>query len=355
MPSIRLAFVGLLSLCLLAPIAYATPPWIGSAMQWKTPIIQESMKRTGKMAIRASWDGYWVQFWDSGTVRDPDARAALGLSDEQYQQIENLLQNTDMSEYQLNYPGMQEIIKELEAIQRPNDPYFQNMEDADEETQKKFLDISERQSKLWHHSRIDFRNGIVLSVLTAEQKQKLNEAVLASIAAMPVIAPNVFEVLDLTDAQKQKMEEIKKEHEPEFEKILENVASGNMVILNKVIDEYEKQGGDLVSGEDFQDKIPEIEKKLMTDDPEVKKIHEKIVSSSRQFASQLKMKLFDVLTDEQWKHLQQLTDDPPEYIKVLRKKLWANMGRSEETEEQYRDAPWHSDDAIPEEYRQKRR
>ena len=188
-------------LWLLAHIAYATPPWIGSAMQWKTPMAQESMKISGKTTIRSSWDGYWVQFWDSGVVRDPDARAALGLSDEQFQQIQDSMQDTDINEYQLTYPGMQEIIQELEAIQRPNDPYFQNMDNADAETQKKFLDISERQSKLWTYSRIDFRNGIVLSVLTEDQKQKLNEVVLASIAAMPVISPNVFEVLDLTDAR----------------------------------------------------------------------------------------------------------------------------------------------------------
>jgi len=351
----KLLLATVMCLWLLALIADATPPWIGSAWQWKNPMVQESMKIGEKTAIRSSWDGQMAQFWDSDVVKDPDARAALGLSDEQYQQILDRLDNTDMNEYQLTYPGMQEIIKELEAIRKPDDPYFQSMENADAETQKKFLDISERQSKLWTYSRINFRNGIVLSVLTAEQKQKLNEAVLASIAAMPVISPNVFEALDLTDAQKQKMAEIKKEHEPEFEQILENIANSNMVIVNKVIDEFEKQGGDLMSGEDFQDKIPEIMKKLMTNDPEVKKIHEEIVSSSRQFATQFKMKLFDVLTDEQWKRLQQLTDDPSEHIKILRKKLQTNMGRSEETEEQDKDAPWCSGDAIPEEYRQERR
>ena len=351
----KLLLATVMCLWILASIAHATPPWIGSAMQWKTPMVQESIKINGKTTIRSSWDGQMAQFWDSDVVSAPDARAALGLSDEQYQQILDRLENADMNEYQQTYPGMQEIMKELEAIRRPDDPYFQNMEDADEETQKKYLDISERQSKLWTYSRIDFRNGIVLSVLTEDQKQKLNEAVLSSIAAMPVISPNVFDVLGLTDAQKQKMTGIKKEHESEFEKVLENVVNGNMAIVNKVIDEFEKQGGDLMSGEDFQDKIPEITKKLMTDDPEVKKIHEEIVSLSRQFAMQFKMRLFDALTDEQWKRLQQLTDDPPEHIKILRKKLWENMGRSEETEEQDKDAPWCSDDAIPEEYRQKRK
>ena len=340
---------------LLVAMGHATPPWIGSAMQWKTPDTQQSIKLQAKTAIRASWDGRAVQFWDSNAVSDADARAALGISDVQYQKIKDRLSNADMNEYQQNYPDVQKTIGELEAMRKPDDPFFENMQNSDEATKIKFLDISERLSKLMWYSRVDFRNEIVLATLTEDQKQKLNEAVLASISAMPVISPNVFEALGLTDDQKQKMAAVKGEQESDFEKVLEKVASGHIAMLNIMLAEFEQQGGDITSGETLLTQMPEITKKLQAENPEYQKILEEIKSQGRAFAVLYKTKLFDVLTDGQWKRLQELTDNPPEHIKVIRKKLWENMGWSEETEtERFRDDIWNPGVAIPEAYRQVR-
>ena len=340
---------------LLAVAGYATPDWIGSAMQWKTPMVQESMKISMKTAIRSSWDGRTIQFWDSNAVSDADARAALGISDEQYQKILNSLNSADMDEYRQKYPDSQQIREEMDAIRKPDDPYFQHVQDADEETKKKFLNISERLSKLMIYSHADFRNEIVLASLTEVQKKKLDEAVLASISAMPVISPRAFEALGLTDDQKQKMIAIKKEQEPEFEEVLESITSGSIAMLNIMLAEFEKQGGDLMIGETLQSKIPEVTKNLMENDPEYKKIHEEIKSQGRTFAVQYKTKLFDVLTDEQWKRLLELTDNPPEHIKILRDKLRKNMGWNEQTEtERVKEDLWNPGDAIPDAYRQER-
>ncbi|MCL2743265.1 MAG: hypothetical protein FWE67_05380 [Planctomycetaceae bacterium] len=346
----KLLLAAVLCLLLCAVNGLATPDWIGSAMQLKTPMGQQSRKIGGKTSMRTFWDGRGVRFWDA-VVSTPEGRTALGISDEQYQQILDRLNNTDIGEYQQKYPGAQKIREEMDAIRRPHDPYFENMQDADEKTQKKFLDISERLSRLMSNSRTDFRNEIVLAVLTESQKKKLDEAVLAGISAMPVISPNVFDALGLTGDQKQKMTAIKKRHEPEFEKVLESVLNGQIALMNKILAEFERQGGNLMSGMAFHEKAPGIAKKLAYD-PEYKKIREEMKAQGQAFSTKYRTLLFDVLTDEQWIRFQELIDNPPEDIKVIRNLLRENMGWSEKTKvERSREDVWNPDNAIPEGYR----
>ncbi|MCL2004702.1 MAG: hypothetical protein FWG73_00930 [Planctomycetaceae bacterium] len=75
----------------------------------------------------------------------------------------------------------------------------------------------------------------------------------------------------------------------------------------------------------------------------------------RALAMQFKVKMFDVLTDEQWERMQDLVDHPPEYINVFLKKVQENR------EKNARDASWQPGvdswrpgDAIPEGYRWER-
>jgi Ni/Co efflux regulator RcnB len=149
------------------------------------------------------------------------------------------------------------------------------------------------------------------------------------------------------------MERIKKELEPEFEKHLNNFSDGNVIMTNKILDAFEKQGGK--NFEDLTKKAPQIITRLKADDPQFKKTFEDIVTQSRLFTTQFKTKMFDVLTDEQWKRLQELIDTPPEYAKVLRKKLKEQIGESEKTDA-WAPGPnsWRPGDPIPEGYRQNR-
>jgi Spy/CpxP family protein refolding chaperone len=124
----------------------------------------------------------------------------------------------------------------MQTLQDPNDPFMQN---ADEETQKNAAVLQERAMSVVMNSQAD----VIENALTPEQKQKLKEAQLATMAEIPIIAPSMFEALGLTDTQSQQMEGIKKELEPEFAKNLESFADNSMIIVNKMFDEREKQGG----------------------------------------------------------------------------------------------------------------
>jgi Spy/CpxP family protein refolding chaperone len=194
------------------------------------------------------------------------------------------------------------------------------------------------------------------NILTAEQKRRVKELQLASISEMPIIAPDMFDALDLTDAQKQQMEGIKKELKPEFERNLENSANGMITMMNKTWDEFEKQGGDMSDRKAMQEKMAVIGKKLAAEDPEFKRISEEMSTQGKLFSTQFKMKMFDVLTDEQWARLQELTDNPPEYIKAFREKMKALQGAGDTAGAWQPNADsWKPGEAIPEEYRQKRK
>jgi hypothetical protein len=288
---------------------------------WKmqtSPMIQLRMKAMSKAAVRSCWDGWNENMMVISLLDDINIRAAMDISDEQFRQIQDAQRNSRVE--LMRNPEFLKIIEERRAIQKPDDPV---MENADEETKTKFQDVQERMGIF----AIATTSKAVDDLLTPEQKHKVKEILLANMSAMPIISPNMFSALDLTDAQMQQMERIKKELEPEFEKNLEKFANGQLVIANKVFEELEKQGGG-----DFrvlQERGEATMKKMIADDPALRKIYEDATSQGKAFSAQFQTKMFDVLTDAQWKRLQDLIDNPPEHAKAFGKKLKEQMGEAE--------------------------
>jgi Spy/CpxP family protein refolding chaperone len=338
----QLLSAAVLCLFLLSASAYAQPP--NFAEMRKSPQVQQTMKTSMKTVMRSFWDGRGANLMAMGFLQDPEMRTALGVSDEQYQSIQNPMARIG------EIPEFQKITEEMQTLRDPNDPFMQN---ADEETQKKFAALQERMMAVVMNSQAD----VIENTLTPEQKQKLKEAQLSNMGEIPVIAPSMFEALNLTDAQKQQMEKIKKDLEPEFAKNLDSFADNSMIMADKMFDEMEKQGGvNFANSEEAREKLLAIQKKLRAD-PEYKKIEDDMQSQGKAFATQFKTKMFDVLTDEQWARLQKLTDDPPEFAKLVLKKMKEQRGESEKRgAAAWQPGPdsWKPGDAIPEQYRQER-
>jgi hypothetical protein len=340
----------------LAAHAQQTPPQVDFMKMRNSPMMQQSMKLGMKNAVLSFWEGRGGNLMAIGLFADPDIRTAFGVSDEQYQTIQQTQMNIG-AELQ-RAPEFQEMLKELQTFEV--DPRSPNV---DPETAGKFADIQGRMASL----SIAIMSDAVGNVLTPEQKQKMMEAQLASMGEMPLISPGMFEALNLTAAQRQHMERIKKELEPEFEKHLETFANGAMAMSNKLFDELEKQGFSLddfkgnteeVSkiAKEFGEKMQGIQKKLMADDPEFKRLADDLQFSGKTFSTQFKIKMFDVLTDEQWARLQLLIDNPPVYAKALLKKMKEQSGRAEQAGGGWQPGPqsWQPGDPIPAEYREQR-
>jgi len=315
------------------------------AQMRQSPMMQQAMKNSAKAAFRSLWDGRSANLIAFGLMQDADIRTALGVSNEQFQEMQGIPMQIG-AEMQ-NNPEHQKIIEEMKTLQDPNDPFMQN---ASEETQRKFQDIQGRMIRL----SMDIMTDSIDKVITPDQKQKMNEALLANMAEMPIASTYMFEALDLTDAQRQQMGAIKQELEPEFEKNLEDFANNSLLIANMMFDEAEKQGGDLNNPAGLQERMMQTAKTL-AENPEFKRIQKDMETKGKAFSVQFNTKMFDVLTDDQWKRLQNLIDNPPAHAKAFGKKLQEQKAASEKGGA-WQPGPnsWRPGDAIPEQYRQQR-
>jgi Ni/Co efflux regulator RcnB len=94
--------------------------------------------------------------------------------------------------------------------------------------------------------------------------------------------------------------------------------------------------------------------------PELFREMDAITETGKGLANQLKFKMFDVLTDEQWKRMIDLIDNPPDYVKKLlaerRKAREAAANQTANKPGEWMPGPnsWRPGDPVPEQYRQQR-
>jgi len=306
---------------------------------------QQRLKENLKNTLRTIWDGRAIYLIALESEMIPGLPEAWHISNDQLQQMKSA--HHDILQELPENPEFQKLAEEQMTLHDPHDPFLSN---ADAETISRYLDIGNRQTALIMNPLFD----AVDNVLTPEQKQKINETLLTTMNVMPNFSPMMFDALHLTDAQKQEMERIKKELEPEFEENLEYFASRQLVLLNKAHDELEKQGG-MGDGSELVEKMIAIEKKLQAEDEEFKRISDEVQSQSRAFSTKFRTKMFDVLDDEQWMRLLALLDNPPEHAKVLLEFVKGQSGESAGSGG-WSPGPgsWQPGDAIPERYRRER-
>jgi Spy/CpxP family protein refolding chaperone/Ni/Co efflux regulator RcnB len=362
----KLLLADVLCLCLFASTGYAqTTTW---SEHQRFPEHQQEFKFGLTNVLRSQWDRGNAYLWHTGLLVDPDVRNALDISQEQLVQIQEHRRSA-FDEW-FSSPESQTEQRQIdEALQTIKTSGY----DSDEglKARMKILEIQAKSEPLG----TKIVSNTMDAVLTPEQKQKMNEIQLTSMGkmpiivatvtptlystdvTMPVISPHMFEALDLTDAQKRQMERIKKELEPEFEKTLADFVNNQVILRNRMIDEFEKQGeNNVFDYRGAQEAIPPLMKKLLAEDPEYKKIHDEMQSKTQTFAARYKTKMFDALTDLQWKRLQELIDNPPAHAKAFRNRLKEKMGEAEKSGGGWQPGPnsWRPGDAIPEEYRRQR-
>ena len=320
--------------------------WHNYLQKRKSPIMQEVAKNNGKFMIRSQWNGQGGNGIILQLLRDPVFRNELGISDQQYERIQETAKDTRDPE---KNPELKKIYEEIQSIEDTHGPTLQ---DADEQTKKRFLELQEKVTAMTVHTGRDRLTPYNVAdalgrTLTPEQKRKIKEVQLvASLSEKSIFPPSMFEALDLTDAQKQEMAEIKKKLESEFEQPLDDLANRQRMVDNKLHDEMEKQGYNGISFE----KLDEATRKQIEQD--LTGISQETQSHGERLATQFKIKMFDVLTDEQWARLQNLTDNPTGLAKTMQK----IMAGWREKKGEWRPGPdsWKPGDPIPEEYRQQR-
>ena len=336
----NLLFITVACLCLLAVSAEPVQQRISLDQMLRSPMGQHMMQSEVKEEI--------LYFWEQGVgdiafvlLHKAEIRTAWGVSDERMQQI-NSSYETELKVIE-EHPEMQKLMKELETLQDGVELFSP---DVEEMILKDLANIMEKLNSLG----ADLSRKAMDNALPPELKQKTLAILLAIMPEMPIISPQMFEALDLTDTQKQRMAEIKKEFAPEFENTLEKYGQAYVTLTNKFFAETDKQSA--------TSEIIDIEgtvAKLKAENPEYKKVMDDTIAGSQAFTERFKTKIFDVLTDEQWTRFQELLNNPSEHAKKFREQL------REQRIDRKRSAPWLPNvdlwkigDVIPETYRLER-
>jgi hypothetical protein len=178
----------------------------------------------------------------------------------------------------------------------------------------------------------------------------------------------------MTDEQREQMEAIKKELEPEFEKIVDELVEMEDAVQELKYDLFEKVGikydtyGRMVdeNGKSLRDDREMLEKKNkelereMSKDVEMQARMKRINERASGFMRGFQVKMLDVLTDEQLVKMQHIIDNPPEYVKKRRDQLQKEReerekARKEKEEWQPGIDSWRPGDPLPVEYLQERK
>ena len=252
-------------------------------------------------------------------------REGLGLSQEQIQTIQREVQVYIHPTLE-NDPDFISLQEEMRKF-NPDHP------EATEETLKQYTNLRVQ----WEAMRRENKVNIFYGNLTPEQIRKLQEFHIATMSETEYVFPGMFEALDLSDEQKKQLDEIQKEMKPEFGKHIDRMFEYRLRYDEKIQGRY----GD----SDFALTI------LAKLQPE----KDAVMASGRELADNLKIEMFDVLTDEQWNRMIDLIDNPPVHAR-----RWLERIR-ERREAEAANAPaggwvpgpgsWHPGDPIPGAYR----
>ena len=354
----KLLLLALTSLVLLTGTGYAQPANSHDdvARVLQSPAMKQYERLNLELPIRFFWNG--EDMAAALFLRHTDFRSALGISDEHYQEIQDNLRtimDNNMQDVR-ETPEFQEMFAVSAAIM---ESVYARQQEPDMELINRLPELRARVAPLFRQVQIDINE----KVYGTELMQKMQEAQLAAMGEISSFSPSMFGALNLTDAQRQEMKRIKEELEPEFERNLEIYVEGMMALRSVEVAVSEPfSGEDFAAADDNQrremaEKAMAARARALRENPESRRIMEEIQSSSREFATLFKTRMFDVLTDEQWQRLQDLIDNPPPHARILIAKLREQRGETEENKSDvWVPGPhsWRPGNPIPESYRQQR-
>ena len=291
--------------------------------------------------VEVAVPAFFAESW-----RDPKFRAALGVSDEYYQEI--LASERDARGSISEYPGYREAQQEyddaIKALTGLRGAFGQIIpQDANAEALNRFNEAAGRLESM----SLEFlaganqrRTEAFDNALTPELKQKMREVPLAVVASgeRPAFLPSAFAALNLTDAQWEQMERIKRELEPEFERHLEICADVTPIWFAKTFDAIQEARRATIdaelSDEDKQKVRQEIRRKILMEDTEYQRILNEVNFSARTFTTLFTARVKEILNDEQRRRFTELIDNPPLHVRIHLQRLREQRGESTRASEE---------------------
>jgi Spy/CpxP family protein refolding chaperone len=324
-----------------------------------------------RISYWAMWDGSGASTSMQSFVFNDDFRQGLGLTDEQHEQLKFMYSKDGTMGHWYRTkaqtsPELAALLEESDRLRayRQNDFYGEKL--TEEEKWAIFANSDKLTAFYCAETQKDIDN-----LLKPEQKRIVKESELAMLGEMGILNPSMFECLDLTQEQKTQMEAIKKELEPEFGNIVEELVLAEDALQQYKFDLFEKVGIKF----DEDGNVVDKNGKPVENDPEamgriMSLMEEEILGNVEMrtkmklfnerasgFMQGFKFKMFDVLTDAQFAKMQRIIDNPPEYVKKRRNEMQKQRAELEKDKNnEWMPGPnsWRPGDPIPEEYLKQR-
>lgn len=349
------AVLSVLAVLIFAPSPSAADdmePFLKEMRSPRWPLWQEAQERPG---YRALWNGQgnWLA---TRIMLRSGSDAELGLSEEQNERLAFLRKDNEIGRellIQKHREGDPELLAAdalAKAAVPADDPYFER---ATEEQKRAFVAANEQYFLLADR----YKEEAVAETLTPEQMLKVQTLKLQLLPEMGLALPAMFEPLGLSEDQKEQMAAIKKELEPEFEKMVDEAMALRREYFTLLAADFVAVAKDkpIDSGEAMNRMMMESAMKVMKDDKLMKKFRDH-AEKGRKFAGALKSRLMNVLSDEQLDRMQELIDKMPEFAKA---RLTGMRKAREEREKQDMWMPgpetWRPGDGTPKDFKERRR
>jgi len=310
----------------------------------------QQMQRDGQRRMMNSmWNGESTNLIVVEMLDQDDIREGLGVSQEQYQKIRDMVRGPALEDD----PRIKSFQDERDQLMSEHGSPF--AEDASKELKEKFLEFHGRLLMTMQEILINTVN----ENLTPNQLKKINEFQIAAMSEFPIPFPSMFEALDLSDDQKKQLGNIRKEMEPEWEKFVDKLVDGQMKFQEKIEEALKGRLEGITDPEERERVRKNIVDNVRKASPEMQTMMNEMMASGKELADKLKIQMFDVLTDAQWARMVDLIDNPPEYVKKAIAQMRKQMGtddpqaRSRQPGSGYVPAPgaWQPGQGIPEGYR----
>lgn len=343
-------------LILLIALLFTTAPLhaqeMGELMRFlRSPMGNESAIGNHLAFSRARWNGNGAYMGVHAYLLNTDAKAELELSEEQFERLNAICREsavmTEKREQQ--DPMYMNAIAEVQKTALPDDPHFENANAEQLQAHSQALQKLVETNLSQMHEELK-------NVLTPEQMQIIHIRDLQLSAEQGLPTTSMYEALGLSDQQRSELDAVRKALEPEFEKLLQEDAAFTKELYQFAINDLMKKHNEkpFESPEEIDKYFEENENKRL-DDEMLKKI-EQMQKRGQDFTKRLKVKMLDVLTDEQIAQIEKLLKNPSSFVqKELQELRAARLER--EKSGQWKPGPdsWKPGDPLPEEYLQKRR
>lgn len=322
---------------------FSSPRWI---------LEQDAQERPG---YRALWNG--KSTWTNLRVLyRMGAAEELGLSEGQRQKFAYLHKDSELAaeliqrKYQEQDPIFMDLMEKEKQTLKPDDPHLLT---ATPEELEAFREASENYFTYINEER----NRETEEALSEDQKLQLRSIEMQLLPEFGLASPGMFEPLGLSEEQKAEMEQIKASLTPVFEAMLDEMMLLRRERFEQVAEELLEQAREkpFATREEL-DKVRRKGFDRVDSDPEYRKKEKALALRGKEFATELKERLMDVLTDEQLDKMQEILDRTPATIK---KHLNAMQKHRKASEKAGHWSPgpdsWRPGDGTPAEFKENRK